>query len=116
MMLAPDVRCPNFDFGNKYFHLHGGIQIDVESEDEVIEPLPVIVNHYNQIQLEAAERLAKLTEPDTFQESYPMVVKEIGGKKWEESSVSISFDFTSVLIHIWRHRPDSQKWLNLVQG
>ncbi|XP_071497237.1 ankyrin and armadillo repeat-containing protein-like [Diadema antillarum] len=89
LMLAPDFRCPNFDFGNKYFHLHGGIHIDVESDDKVIEPLPIIVNHYNQIQLEAQERLAKLTEPDMFQESYPMVVKELGGKKYYVFSMDL---------------------------
>ncbi|PIK41252.1 putative ankyrin and armadillo repeat-containing protein [Apostichopus japonicus] len=33
LMLSPDFRCPNFDFGNKYFHLHGGIQVDIESDD-----------------------------------------------------------------------------------
>lgn len=89
LMLPPDVRCPNFDFGNKYFHLHGGIQIDIESDDDLIEPLPVIMNHYHQIQLEATERLAKLTEPDTFQESYPMVVKELGGRKYYVFSMDL---------------------------
>lgn len=81
LMLSPDFRCPNFDFGNKYFHLHGGIQIDIESDQ--VDALPEeVVAVYEEIEKEAIDHLERATDRSLpYQESYPLPTRTINGKK-----------------------------------
>ncbi|PIK39875.1 hypothetical protein BSL78_23293 [Apostichopus japonicus] len=82
LMLSPDFRCPNFDFGNKYFHLHGGIQVDIESDD--VRDLPEDIRAvYDEIEREAIAYLKRVTDRSyPYQESYPLPMREINGKKY----------------------------------
>ena len=80
-MLSSDFRCPNFDFGKKYFNLHGGVTFDIET-DEVKAPPETVVKEYHDLQLNAATFLAKVTDPDApFKESFPIPTTEVNGKK-----------------------------------
>ncbi|XP_022079769.1 ankyrin and armadillo repeat-containing protein-like isoform X2 [Acanthaster planci] len=82
LMLSPTFRCPNFIPGNRYFHLHGGMTFDIETDPCQAPPGPV-VEVYEQIQLEAMDHLAKITDPNQpLHESLHVPVKEIGGKKY----------------------------------
>ncbi|XP_038077595.1 ankyrin and armadillo repeat-containing protein-like isoform X2 [Patiria miniata] len=82
LMLSPTFRCPNFNASSKYFHLHGGMTFDIETD--LCEPPPAeVVELYEQIQLEATEYLAKITDPNQkLHENLHVPVKEIGGKKY----------------------------------
>lgn len=81
LMISPEFRCPNFDFGNRYFHLHGGIQVDIESDD--VQDLPQdLKGIYDEIEREAFTHLERVTDRSfPYQESYPLPMRDINGKK-----------------------------------
>ncbi|XP_077978159.1 ankyrin and armadillo repeat-containing protein-like [Glandiceps talaboti] len=82
LMLSKDFKCPNFDLGNKYFHLHGGIQIDCEPWP-IDDPAKEIIDAFEDIHLIASSHLAKITDPEApYQDSFPIPEKVFNGKKY----------------------------------
>ncbi|XP_033103193.1 ankyrin and armadillo repeat-containing protein-like isoform X2 [Anneissia japonica] len=82
LMIGPDFKCKNFDFGKEYFHLHGGIQMDIET-DEIRKPSEEFVESYEEIELETMQHLADVTDPDTpYHEHHNLPIKTINGKSY----------------------------------
>ncbi|XP_070566344.1 ankyrin and armadillo repeat-containing protein-like isoform X3 [Ptychodera flava] len=82
LMLGKDFKCKNFDFLNKYFHLHGGIQIDCEPYP-VSDPSQEVIDAFEELQLQASTHLAKITDPEApYQDSFPIPIREFNGKKY----------------------------------
>ncbi|XP_033640039.1 ankyrin and armadillo repeat-containing protein-like isoform X1 [Asterias rubens] len=82
LMLSPTFRCPNFNSSNKYFHLHGGMTFDIET-DPCVNPPDEVIEKYEEIKLEAMDYLAKITDPNQpLHENLHVPVTEIAGKKY----------------------------------
>ncbi|XP_071948397.1 ankyrin and armadillo repeat-containing protein-like [Antedon mediterranea] len=82
LMVGPDFACKNFDFGNSYFHLHGSIQMDIET-DKIRKLRKAFIEGYEEIQLEATRHLAEVTDPDApYLEHFNLPIKTVNGKSY----------------------------------
>ncbi|ELU04066.1 hypothetical protein CAPTEDRAFT_159631 [Capitella teleta] len=104
LILSQDFKCKNFNFGNHYFHLHGGILIDNETPD--VTPMPEeIAKQYDNIKFETLGFLSKNCEPGgTLHESYPLPVMQIAGKRY----ISMALEFETY----YPQTPQKPKWVN----
>jgi hypothetical protein len=113
LILSQDFACKNFNFGNHYFHLHGGncshaipspahfnflipgILINHETPD--VAPMPEhIAKHYEKIKHETLGFLSKNCEAGgPLHESYPLPVMEIGNKRLKNKKNFSLFGFLS---------------------
>ncbi|XP_052246071.1 ankyrin and armadillo repeat-containing protein-like isoform X2 [Dreissena polymorpha] len=81
LMLSSDFKCKNFYFGNHYFHLHGGIMIDLDT-DQLTED-DKYSGSYEKTMKEASTYLAKLlTLENTMLEHYKVPTTVIDGKSY----------------------------------
>ncbi|XP_056008070.1 ankyrin and armadillo repeat-containing protein-like isoform X2 [Ostrea edulis] len=82
LMLGEDFKCKNFyPDKNKYFHLHGGINIDFETDDPECPPKEVLLK-YSEILTMAEKGFLKVISMETIKEHYDVPKVEIGGKEY----------------------------------
>ncbi|WAQ94689.1 ANKAR-like protein [Mya arenaria] len=80
-MLSSDFKCKNFNFGNHYFHLHGGIMIDHETDDLVEDRQFEEV--YDSTMSEASTFLSKLLDMEnTMLDHYKVPTVTVNGKSY----------------------------------
>ncbi|XP_052802485.1 ankyrin and armadillo repeat-containing protein-like isoform X4 [Mya arenaria] len=81
LMLSSDFKCKNFNFGNHYFHLHGGIMIDHETDDLVEDRQFEEV--YDSTMSEASTFLSKLLDMEnTMLDHYKVPTVTVNGKSY----------------------------------
>ncbi|XP_022304475.2 ankyrin and armadillo repeat-containing protein-like isoform X2 [Crassostrea virginica] len=82
LMLGDDFKCKNFyPEKNKYFHLHGGINIDFETDELESTPKEVI-NKYSEIMTLAEQGFLKVISMETIKEHYEVPKITVDGKEY----------------------------------
>ncbi|XP_065929233.1 ankyrin and armadillo repeat-containing protein isoform X4 [Magallana gigas] len=82
LMLGDDFKCKNFyPDKNKYFHLHGGINIDFETDDLEATPKEV-TNRYSDILAMAEQGFIKAISMETIKEHYEVPKITVDGKEY----------------------------------
>ncbi|XP_061167170.1 ankyrin and armadillo repeat-containing protein-like [Saccostrea echinata] len=82
LMLGEDFKCKNFyPEKNKYFHLHGGINIDFETDD-LEQPPKEVLDKYSDIMAKTEQGFIKAISMDTIKEHYEVPKVEINGKQY----------------------------------
>ncbi|ESP02231.1 hypothetical protein LOTGIDRAFT_224972 [Lottia gigantea] len=82
LILGSDFKCPNFEFGEQYFNLHGGIVIDLET-NEMNQLNNQFIEAYPTLHDDSVKYLNKMLDPDAqLQEHYAIPIQEIDGKKY----------------------------------
>nr|XP_022304703.1 ankyrin and armadillo repeat-containing protein-like isoform X2 [Crassostrea virginica] len=82
LMLGDDFKCKNFyPEKNKYFHLHGGINIDFET-DELESPPKEVINKYSEIMTLAEQGFLKVISMETIKEHYEVPKITVDGKEY----------------------------------
>nr|XP_022304477.1 ankyrin and armadillo repeat-containing protein-like isoform X4 [Crassostrea virginica] len=82
LMLGDDFKCKNFyPEKNKYFHLHGGINIDFET-DELESPPKEVIHKYSEIMTLAEQGFLKVISMETIKEHYEVPKITVDGKEY----------------------------------
>lgn len=82
LMLGPEYSCKNFSCGDSMFHLHGGIQIDLETPNPSPAPASVAIQ-YEDVIKQAGEANDRALDPDALpQESYEVPLVDINGRRY----------------------------------
>ncbi|XP_070211365.1 ankyrin and armadillo repeat-containing protein-like isoform X4 [Littorina saxatilis] len=82
LILGPDMKCRNFSFGEHYFHLHGGINFDLET-DVLTDCNESFVQQYEHIRGDSIAYLHKILDTEAVvQEYYKVPSYEINGKRY----------------------------------
>ncbi|KAL8620460.1 hypothetical protein ACOMHN_048393 [Nucella lapillus] len=90
LILGTDFKCKNFAFGEHYFHLHGGIKFDLET-DLLKEASQEFADMYGEVYEQSVAYLNKILDPDVVAlEHYKIPTYEIEGKKY--LAVMIEFE------------------------
>ncbi|CAG5120111.1 unnamed protein product, partial [Candidula unifasciata] len=91
IIMGPDFKCKNFVYTGQYFHLHGGINFDLES-DPPSEPSPELTAQYRQLVDLARKQLqAHVDHADhNIKEHYSIPVYTVAGKMYY--AIGIEFE------------------------
>ncbi|KAK6172108.1 hypothetical protein SNE40_018060 [Patella caerulea] len=82
LILGSDFRCHNFSYGERYFNLHGGIVIDLET-DEMKKLSQPFIDSYEDLHSESQNFLNKMLDPVIqVPEQYKVPIREIDGKNY----------------------------------
>ncbi|KAK3568721.1 hypothetical protein QTP86_013872, partial [Hemibagrus guttatus] len=102
LLLGPEFSCKHFPYKpNEYFHLHGGIEVDVGTPEleHITEEMKAA---FTTLQNHAASYLNDLLRQDaTYKEQFPIPLSEIGGK---------SYSVISIALESFYPQPNSVQW------
>ncbi|KAI0239359.1 Ankyrin and armadillo repeat-containing protein [Lamellibrachia satsuma] len=107
LMVGPDYMCKNFYTENKYFNMHGGIQLDYET------PAPErldqsIIDAYNEIDQITTQHLKSCLDqlPSILPEAFPIRTITINGVKY----YAFKIEFET----FYAQYPPKPKWVQLM--
>ncbi|KAJ1186968.1 hypothetical protein NDU88_003747 [Pleurodeles waltl] len=102
LMLGPDFTCQHFQYSqNEYFHLHGGIEIDIgtPSLEDVSDEIKAA---YDDILTKGTDHINQLLDLDTsYREHYPMPIMEFNGTSYYVISFEIENCYQSPHKGMW---------------
>ncbi|KAG7330805.1 hypothetical protein KOW79_004774 [Hemibagrus wyckioides] len=102
LLLAPKFSCKHFPYKpNEYFHLHGGIEVDVGTPEleHITEEMKVA---FTTLQNQAVSYLNDLLRQDaTYKEHFPIPLSEIDGK---------SYSVIVIALESFYPQPNSVQW------
>ncbi|CAH1788258.1 unnamed protein product [Owenia fusiformis] len=104
LILGPDFKCTNFHISSHhYFHLHGGILIDYDT-DNPIPPTQEVQDRHEELYRVAKGGLGEVMDPDCpIKETYPAPIVTCNGKNFYALVVDFETFYSSA--------PQKPKWV-----
>ncbi|RUS87780.1 hypothetical protein EGW08_004445 [Elysia chlorotica] len=89
LITGQDFKCKNFSFNDHYFHLHGGITIDMET-DPMKEVETLLAHDYYEIVQTAQIELKNVLQQDQLmKEHYNIPIHKINGKQYYAIAITL---------------------------